>query len=302
MQFRRPADEGAAPLARGLGWFSLALGAAQVLVPSRVERLVGVQSTPDVRATMTGIGLQELALGAGILRSRTPAGWLWARVAGDAMHLAILGTAATSRDSRRSHTTAAMAAVAGVAALDVVAAVRAGAGAGGAVHTRTVTTVNRPVDEVYDFWANLENLPRFMSHLRAVERHGGNRSHWVATGPGRSTIEWDAELVEQVPHQRLVWRSLPGADVDNHGSVQFAPAPGDRGTEVTVDLHHVVPGGRLGRAVARLFGEHPEQQASDDLRRFKQVMEAGEVVRSSGTPEGSLADRQWHQEPAVPAR
>lgn len=287
-------------LLRGLGWASIGLAGAAGLAPERTARLVGVRPSPTVRRALLGIGVQELLAGAGLLRRRRPRTWLWSRVAGDAVHLALLGRALADHDGDRQRMTRTMAALAGVAVMDLVAATRSHAEDPGEVRTLTTLTVNRRPEDVYRAWEQLETLPRFMTHLVSVERRDGQRSHWVARAPGGARVEWDAEVVDAQPGRRLAWRSLPGADVDNEGSVEFTPAPGEQGTEVTVDLRYRIPGGRAGRAVARMLGEHPDQQASDDLRRFKQVLETGEVSRSDGSPEGSRADRQWHQEPATP--
>ncbi len=163
-----------------------------------------------------------------------------------------------------------------------------------------VITVNRPPDEVYGFWQNFENFPRFMSHLESVQTNGNGRSHWKATGPAGTTVEWDAEVVDDVPNHLIAWRSLEGADVPNSGSVRFTPAPRGFGTEVTVELEFRLPAGALGAAVSKLFGEEPGQQLRDDLRRFKQVIETGEVVRSDGSPDGTRTQRQFSQHEAQP--
>lgn len=178
-------------------------------------------------------------------------------------------------------------------------------GAGGAAAVRSVTgvaekvlgkgsprrvthvaTVYRPPDAVYGFWRSFENLPRFLSHLERVEILGGRRSHWVARGPGGSTVEWDASITEDEPGRRLAWRSEPGAAVENEGEVSFAPAPGDRGTEVRVRLVYRPPGGAAGAAVAWLAGEAPDEQVREDLRRFKAVVETGEVLEGAAQPSG----------------
>jgi uncharacterized membrane protein len=126
------------------------------------------------------------------------------------------------------------------------------------------------------------------------------RSHWTARGPVGKAIEWDARIVDDRPGSLIVWRSSDGATVRNSGSVRFADAPGGRGTEVHVELRFDPPGGVVGAAFARLLGEHPDQQIRDDLRRFKQVLETGEVVRSEGSPEGVHGIRQLRQRPAQP--
>ena len=156
-------------------------------------------------------------------------------------------------------------------------------GARGRIHVRRSVTVDRGREEVYAFWRDFENLPRFMEHLESVRITDGDRSHWTARAPAGRTVEWDAELTEDVPGERIAWRSLPGADVPNRGVVRFVPAPADRGTEVHVELEYDPPAGRLGATVAKLFGEEPSIQVAADLRRFKQVLETGEVVRSDAS-------------------
>jgi len=138
-------------------------------------------------------------------------------------------------------------------------------------------SVSRTPEELYRFWRRLENLPQVMSHLESVTDLGDGRSHWVAKGPAGSKVAWDAEVTEDRPNERIAWRSLEGADVPNWGSVLFRADPEGRGTEVRVVLAYEPPAGRLGAAVAKLFGEEPERQLSDDLRRFKARMEAGET-------------------------
>lgn len=137
--------------------------------------------------------------------------------------------------------------------------------------------INRPRSEVYRFWRNLENLPRFMDHLESVTVQDEQRSRWVAKGPAGTRVEWDAVIHNEIPNELLAWRSLEGSEVDNAGSVHFAPMEnGD--TEVRVILRYDPPAGRVGAAVAWLFGEEPSRQVAEDLRRLKQVVESGELV------------------------
>jgi uncharacterized membrane protein len=133
-------------------------------------------------------------------------------------------------------------------------------------------TVNLPVQEVYRFWRNFENLPRFMDHLESVNVLDENRSHWVAKAPAGTRVEWDATIHNEIENQLIAWRSLPGSEVNNAGSVHFTPIDAYR-TEVQVVLSYEPPAGKLGAAVARVLGEEPSRQVEDDLRRFKQVME-----------------------------
>jgi uncharacterized membrane protein len=155
------------------------------------------------------------------------------------------------------------------------------------VNVRESIRLENPVDEVYRFWARLENLPRFMSHLVSVADLGGGRSHWVARGPAGVTVEWDAEIINQLTTRVLAWRSLPGGDVTSAGSVTFEPARAERGTQVTVSLQYAPPAGPLGRAVATLFGREPSQTIREDLRTLKQMLEAGEIARATGSRMGA---------------
>ena len=135
--------------------------------------------------------------------------------------------------------------------------------------------LNRPRSEVYRFWRDLENLPRFMEHLQSVTALDEWRSRWIAKGPAGTRLEWEAEIHNEIPNELIAWRSLEGSEVANAGSVHFIPT--DNGdTEVRVVLRYDPPAGRLGAAVSRLLGEDPSRQVADDLRRLKQVLEAGE--------------------------
>lgn len=167
----------------------------------------------------------------------------------------------------------------------------------GKLLVRRSATINRPRPEVYAFWRNFENLPRFMQHLQAVtvQAGDGRRSHWVTRAPLGRTVEWDAEIVEEQADELLAWRSLPGADIENEGRVWFRDALDGSGTIVEVELEYRPPLGAPSIVVARLFGEQPWQQVRDDLRRFKQIMEAGEVptifAQTSGRLDEVAAER-----------
>ena len=147
-------------------------------------------------------------------------------------------------------------------------------------------TINRSPAELYRYWRNFENLPRIMSHLEEVRGNDPIYSHWMVRGPAGTSVEWDAMVYNDKENELIAWRSLEGADVDNAGSVHFVPAPDGRGTEVRVALIYDPPAGVVGATIAALFGENPEQQIEEDLRRFKQVMEAGEVPTTEGQPSG----------------
>ncbi|MBG1240229.1 SRPBCC family protein [Nostoc sp. NZL] len=154
------------------------------------------------------------------------------------------------------------------------------------IKVEKTVTINKPADELYRFWHNFENLPTFMKHLKSVKVHNEKRSHWIANAPLGNSVEWDADILEDRENEFISWASVEGADVDNSGFVRFKKAPGDRGTEVKVVLEYNPPGGALAATVAKLFGEEPEQQIGDELRRFKMLMEAGEIATTEGQPSG----------------
>lgn len=147
------------------------------------------------------------------------------------------------------------------------------------VHIERSVTIHRRPEDLYRFWRNFSNLPQFTSHLQTVTVYDDKRSHWVTKGPLGGTVEWDAIVTEDVPNRRLAWRTVEGADVDNAGTVEFIPANDDAETTVVhVSSEYSVPGGMLGQAVLKLFGEEPGQQMADDLQHFKELMETGQTA------------------------
>ncbi|MBW4451742.1 MAG: SRPBCC family protein [Nostoc indistinguendum CM1-VF10] len=154
------------------------------------------------------------------------------------------------------------------------------------IKVEKTVTINKSAEELYRFWHDFENLPTFMKHLKSVKVYNEKRSHWVANAPLDNTVEWDADILEDRENEFISWASVEGADIDNSGFVRFKKAPGDRGTEVKVVLEYNPPGGALGATVAKLFGEEPEQQIGDELRRFKMLMEAGEIATTEGQTSG----------------
>src|SRR5688572_17281829 len=293
-------------LARALGWFSIGLGLAEVVAPQSVARLVGLEPDDTSRRVLRGMGMREIASGIGILSQRKPTPWVWSRVAGDALDLALLGSAMRSENAQKGRVVAATAAVLGVTALDVYCGTRlqqsdtySDGGTDNSIEIKTALTVGRPPEEVYRFWRDFDNLPRFMNHLEAVRITGERTSHWKAKVPVGMTVEWDAEIIEDRQNELIVWQSLENADIENSGSVRFTPAPGDRGTEIMLEMHFHPPGGTLGAKFARMFDEVPKMQMRNDLRRFKQVLETGEVVHSDDSIEaGPNAARPPEQFPA----
>ena len=295
--YQRIADEdrgtGGESLADFLGYFSIGLGLAEALMPKTMTRVIGIKHPDDENvATMRAMGLREIGHGIAILSNQRPAKAVWSRVAGDALDLALLARTFANPENDRGRTAFATLNVLAVTALDIMAAKQLSRQPetparehmdAGIILTKRSITINRPVAEVYAFWRNFENLPQFMRHLESVTVTGDRRSHWVARAPGGKTVEWDAETLEDRENERISWRSLPGADVHNAGSVEFMPAPGDRGTEVRVTLEYDPPFGKLGSKLAMLVREEPGQQVKDDLRHLKQVLETGEILFSDAT-------------------
>lgn len=287
-------------LARGLGWLSLGLGLTELLAPRAVAKVAGVRGNTGL---IRLFGLREIASGIAIFtQGKRPAGALWSRVVGDALDLACLGAAFASPDTNKGRVAFATANVLAVSALDVLCAQQLSADDDGAKTERGNVPVNKSIvinasaEEVYQYWRDFENLPHFMRYLESVTVTGEGRSHWVAKAPGGS-VEWDAEVTEDQPNRLIAWRSLEGSEVETSGSVRFEPAVGGRGTVVHVQLDYSPPGGAFGALIAKLFGEDPDGQIQIDLRRFKQVVELGEVVVSDGTLTG---EGYTEQRPAQP--
>jgi uncharacterized membrane protein len=296
-RYQRLADEdrgtGGESLADFLGFFSIGLGLSQALMPGLLARVVGIDHADERnRTVMRLMGMREISHGLALLSNQQPEKAAWSRVAGDALDLALLGGVLANPENNRGRTLFATANVLAVTALDVMCAKQLSKQPDtvahkyadrGIIHTRRAITIARPVNEVYSFWRNFENLPRFMRHLESVTVLGDRRSHWKARSPVGKSVEWDAEITEDRANELIGWRSLAGADVFNAGTVSFDAAPGGRGTEVRVDLQYDPPFGKLGSKVAMLVREEPGQQVQDDLRHLKQVMETGEIVVSDAT-------------------
>jgi uncharacterized membrane protein len=154
------------------------------------------------------------------------------------------------------------------------------------IKVEKTVTINKPAEELYRYWHNFENLPTFMKHLKSVKVYNEKRSHWIANTPLGNSVQWDADILEDRENEFISWASVEGAEIENSGFVRFTKAPGNRGTEVKVVLEYNPPGGTLAAISAKLFGEEPEQQIGDELRRFKMLMETGEIATTEGQPAG----------------
>ncbi|HEY0946884.1 MAG TPA: SRPBCC family protein [Opitutaceae bacterium] len=154
-------------------------------------------------------------------------------------------------------------------------------------------TVRKPTPELYSFWRDVSNLPRILRDPVTITPRPDGGSHWsVSAPPGDRRVEWEAVIINDEPDRLIAWRSREGADVPNAGSVRFEAAPGDEGTEVTVSLEYDPPGGKVGALLAKLSGKEPAQQVAAALRRFKALMEAGEIPTTDGQPVGEPQRRK----------
>lgn len=152
------------------------------------------------------------------------------------------------------------------------------------VKMEKAVTINRTPEELFAFWRNFTNLPRVMEHVEWVDCHDEKRSRWRIRRPNGKFLEWEAEIINEHPNELIAWRTLEGSDVRHAGTIRFRPAPGARGTEVKLAVEYEVGGGKFTSAIAKLFRHSPEQQIREDLRHFKQIMEAGEVPTLEGQP------------------
>jgi uncharacterized membrane protein len=159
------------------------------------------------------------------------------------------------------------------------------------------TIIDKPPSECYAFWHDLKNLPRFMPMLESVEDLGSGKSRWVLNGPGGVHLEWDAQMTRDEPGRLIGWRSLPNSHLAHAGVVRFEPAPGDRGTVVRVVAHYQPLMTSSGKQFARFLHSNPDARVREDLRRFKQLLETGEVATTAGQPSGprSLLGRAIHK-------
>ena len=286
--------------ARALGWFSIGLGTTELAAPGTIARITGMNGN---RGLIRALGLREIASGVGILSRRKPVGWLWSRVFGDVVDLAVLSKAAASPHANRYRVAAAAAAVGGVTVLDFKSSQEltrlADSIEDAAIHVRKSIMIKRPAAEIYNFWRDFQNLPRVMEHLESVEVTGDKRSRWVAKGPAGKRVQWEAETTENRADELIAWRSIEGSTVENCGSVRFDRAPGDRGTFVRIELTYRPPAGVLGATIAKFLGEEPELQLEEDLRRFKQLMETGEIITTEGQPAGRAQSTSWKYDRAA---
>jgi len=277
-------------LTRFLGWFSIGLGVCEVLKPGAVSRIAGANNHKNL---VRFYGLREIAAGVGILTNPDSSKWLWARVAGDVVDIASI----LKGSDNGVASTGALAAVAGVTALDIYCAKRVSAEMAGTQDVERAEAslmINCTPAECYRYWRELSNFPNFVTELKSVQVTGEKSSHWVMTLPRNAgDVEWDAEITEDVPDQRIAWQSKPGNSPTVNGVVNFEPAPGGRGTIVRLQMDYDFPGRSFAAPASRLAGRNPEQFANKALRRLKQLLEVGEVMETEGQPAGRRGSTTW---------
>jgi uncharacterized membrane protein len=275
-------------VAVAVGCASLGLGLAKLLAPGPLARLLGVGEDPTTTRVLRGLGVRDLVVGVGLLTSRRATPWLWARVAGDAMDLGLLGAslgaASDVKPGDMGRLTGALVAAGAVAAADVLAAVAHARqdddGAGGATSVRGAVTIARPREDVYRFWRDFENAPAFMAGVESVEALDERRSRWSARVPAGPVVSWETVLVEDRPNELIRWCSADGADsgVRVDAAVRFETAAGGRGTEVQLELAHGAPE-TSGRAAQIAWQAAEADRIDADLRRCKQLLETAHAAR-----------------------
>lgn len=270
-----------------LAWAGVGIGIAELLTPRRFAHIAGLPPHPRlVRAT----GAREIITSAGLLLQPRQPGWRWSRVAGDIVDLSLLAWTRRDHQDRRLGVMTAL--VAGMTALDALAAYdsqqqwRTQKETPGVIRIHKSLYIQRPPEACYHFWRNFENFPQFMQHVDAVQVVDASHTHWHVRAPLGRPVEWTAELVSDIPSQQLGWRTLAGSAVEHTGVVRFLPGLSGKTTRLDIELRYHAPFGKAGVMLAKIFGEEPSQQIDDDLRRFKQLIETGEIATTAGQPTG----------------
>lgn len=276
-EVRRAEENGIAKnLANGLGWFSIGLGVAELVMPEQMEKVIGVRDRGKRRNVLRAYGAREIAAGLAILSQPRQPGWLWTRVAGDIVDLATLGSAMRTPDVRRGRVAIATAAVAGVTVLDVIAGAKLS-------HVEpfrgeAAVLINRPPEDLYNFWRDPSNLVALEPWLESVHPLGNQQWRWRAKAAGRM-LEIETQVTEDEPNRLLAWRSTENSPVLMRGRIEFQPATANHGTRVRARLEMHGPVALAARPASAL-GLGPELRLEQHLRRFKQLMETGEIART----------------------
>jgi len=269
---------------QALGWFSIALGVAEIVAPKRIGSYLGMPHRANV---LRAYGVREIASGVGILARRDPVPGLWARVGGDLLDLATLGSAVRSRYPRRDRAGLATGAIAAITAVDIAAARLAQTSRSNGRETDVPAdearierwiSIGKSPHELYALWKDPRTINQVMGHAAAVTSMGDGRMGWtVERGPLGRDLQWETSIVEDVPDGLIRWETVPESNVTNSGTIAFRAAPGEWGTEVTLSIALVPPSGPLGGVALRLAGPLPDLMVGKALRRFKSLAETGEI-------------------------
>lgn len=289
---RVPSRQGNARAATSRGWVSIGKGIAQLAAPRSVARVFGIRDTRATRIAIRVLGAHELVAGVGLASGRRKDLWMHARVTADFLDVALLSLSYLSPSARRgSRVPTSLLTIAGVTALDIIGTraieqsdeeTRPRAPTADFVTVSASISIDRPAAEIYAFWRDFQNLSRFMSNVESVRILDDVHSRWVVSALGKS-IHWDASITEDRSGELIAWRTQQGADIAHEGRVRFTAAPGGRGTDVSVKLRIRPPAWPLGRQLANLATAVPRNEIKSDLRRLKQVIELGAVVRSDAS-------------------
>jgi uncharacterized membrane protein len=271
-----------------LGWLSIGLGVAALLTPRPVSRVTGLEGR---EALLRLVGARELASGVGLLTQQPKRPWLWSRVLGDVMDLVLIAGALKSANPGRYRALTTAAVVSGIAVADVTASLwsqrsRTPGLTRTDAYLEASVIVNKTPEECYAFWRDLRNLPKFTRSLESVTVIDDSRSHWVLRGPLGSRWEWDSRKTIDRPGECIAWKSMEGAELQQVALVSFDSATGGRGTRVQLSLHYQPRGGSVGASIAKAFGADPRAEARQDLARFRQLIESGEIATTRGQPSG----------------
>lgn len=275
------------PMVRALGWLSVGLGLAALLAPRRLGAWTGLDGRT---ALLRAVGTRELLSGAGLLTRPQNCGWVWARVLGDLIDMAVLVRFSGRSSRHRKRALSSLAVVSAIASVDLGTAVQRtrvrSSAAPPDIYLERSILVNKSPEECYAFWRDFTNLARFIARVASIRAVGERRARWHVRLPGGRDLQWDSEITAEAPPQRIQWRALSGAPFQHAGAVVFEPAPGKRGTLVRLSMHYRAPAGGVGAAVAQWLGPDPFGQVRENLRRFKQLIETGEIATTEGQPTG----------------
>ncbi len=268
-----------------LGWLSMGLGVAACLAPRALGRVSGVGERSDL---LRVLGLRELASGVGLLTQRNRTPWLFARVAGDVMDLALLLSAIGPENPHRHRALAALGIVGAITAADVSACGRATMRGqiDTEAHLYSAVVVNKSAEDCYEFWRDASNLPQFMHLIESVDLIDERRARWTIRAPFKMKVRWSAELIADEPSKCLAWRAWDDSGSHHFGEVRFVTAKGVRGTLVQASMRYPSPAGKAVMSVGKLFASDPQSLLREDLRRFKQLIETGEIASTRGQPSG----------------